>query len=192
MATKQDSARRAGHWRAAWPLLLLALLACEPTRTVFTGPYYVRFTADSLGVRESQSTPLRVEVHNVGPQLAQPIVITYTVGGSAREGVDYRIVEPRGTVTIPANQSKGAIVVQLINNANDRLLSQNVVFTMQTVNPPTLGLGTSRDGIIGRRLSVTIFDDCILTGTYSGNQTDPRNQGAPDPKVTIVSTSPTV
>lgn len=155
--------------------LLLPFSSCEKKEILFQGPYFVRFT-DPLGSsRESNSKPVQISVHNVGPQLNEPITVAYAISGSAREGVDYRIEGTRGTVTIPANQSFGYITLRLINNANNILESQNVVFTLTGVTPETLEVGTSKEGIIGKSTTFTIQDDCILSGTYLGT----RGSGAP-------------
>ena len=163
----------------------LCLLSCEKKEILFAGPYFVRFTEPSASLRESNSKPIRISVHNVGPQLNEPITVTYAIGGTAREGVDYRIEGTRGTVTIPAKQSFGYITVRLINNANNILESQNVVFTLTGVTPETLAVGTSKEGIIGKSTTLTIQDDCILSGTYLGT----RGSAAPPVEnITINST----
>ncbi|MVM31852.1 hypothetical protein GO755_17520 [Spirosoma sp. HMF4905] len=151
-------------------LLGMALVACETSdidRT-FEGPYFVRFTDTTLIYKESYSKPISIEVHNVGPQLDQPITISYTVNGTAREGKEYTIIGTKGTVVIPAKSSKGNIMVQLINNANNILESTSLTFTLTGVQPSTLQVGFGKESLIGKSLTLTIQDDCLLGGFYTG------------------------
>lgn len=152
---------------------LLLFLACEPEDLTFKGPFHVRFTDTVAAVRESAPGLANIRVHNAGPKIGQAITISYTIGGTAREGIDYAVVGTKGTVTIPANQSTGNIQLRLINNANDRLSSQTVILTLNEVTPASLQVGFGRTNNIGRRMTFTINDDCILGGTFIGT----RRQG---------------
>ncbi|MGA0560632.1 hypothetical protein ACO2Q8_28460 [Larkinella sp. VNQ87] len=147
------------------------VVACEEQDRdrSFEGPYFVRFTDSSLTYKESYNQTIAVRVHNVGPQLSEPITVRYAISGNAREGKDYAIEGTRGTVTIPANQSFGEIKVKLINNANNILESQNIVFTLTDVQPASLRIGLGSAGLLGRSLTFTIQDDCLLSGTYTGS-----------------------
>jgi len=154
----------------AFTLLLgvVALLSCEEQRITFEGQSFVRFTDTTLSFKESYNKIITVKVHNAGPQLSESIIVNYTVGGTARENRDYRIIGTKGAVSIPANQSFGEIQVRLINNANNILGSSTVDFNLTTVNPADklqVGLGK-----IGKTLSLTIQDACLLDGNYSGNR----------------------
>lgn len=151
-------------------LLIAALLpACETERIIFTGPYHVRFTESAAFEKESYSKVIKIEVHNVGPALEEDITISYAIGGTARENVDYVILDDRRKVTIPAGQYFGYIRIQLINNANNILRSQNVVFTLLATNKDGIEIGQGPSAI-GKTFTYTIYDDCILGGTYTGNQ----------------------
>ena len=136
-------------------------------RFVFKGPYHVRFTEASAFEKESYSGIINIEVHNVGPAPEQDVTLSYTIGGNAREGVDYIILEERKKVKIPAGEYFGFIKIQLINNANNILRSQDIIFTLQTTNIDKLEVGQGSSAI-GKSFTFTIFDDCILGGTYSG------------------------
>ncbi len=149
-------------------IMLLIILSCSEKETIFEGPYHVRFTEEEGFAFESFSKIIKVSVHNAGPQLSTPITVNYSVGGEAREGVDYEILGNKGTVIIPANQSFGYIDLKLINNANNILGQQDIVFTITGVSPESLQIGRSKDGVIGKTTTFTIFDDCILSGTYVG------------------------
>ena len=151
-------------------LIGLAIVACETQDVdrIFEGPYFVRFTDTTLTYKESYSQVIPIRVHNVGPQLNEPITLTYTVSGSAREGKDYRIEGTKGTVTIPANKSFGEIQLKLINNANNILESQDLVFTLTGVQPANLQVGFGKNGIVGKSMTFVIQDDCLLSGNYTG------------------------
>ncbi|AQG82117.1 Calx-beta domain-containing protein [Spirosoma montaniterrae] len=167
--------------KTGWVGLLVAIafgwlaVGCEEQdldRT-FQGPYFVRFTDSTMTVKESVSKPVVVRVHNVGPQQTTPITVNYAISGSAREGRDFTIPGTKGTVVIPANRNFGEIQVQLINNANNILESQSLTFTLTGVQPNTfqLGLGSSAEGgggRLGRSMTLTIQDDCLFGGTYTG------------------------
>ncbi|CAN5244287.1 hypothetical protein BH23BAC1_BH23BAC1_13160 [soil metagenome] len=151
-------------------LIIFASSACEPEETIFEGPYHVRFTEAEGAARESFNKPIKISVHLVGPQRPEPITVYYSVDGDAREGVDYEILGNKGSVTIPANQSFGYIDIRLINNANNILDQQEVIFTITGVTPENIQIGRSKDGIIGKTTTFTIFDDCILSGYYVGTR----------------------
>lgn len=153
-------------------MLVVGILACETSDVdrTFEGPYFVRFTDTTLTYKESYSKPIAIEVHNAGPQLDQPITVNYTVTGTAREGKEYTIAGTKGTVVIPAKTSKGSIMVQLINNANNILESTSLTFTLTGVSPNTLQVGFGKENSIGKSITLTIQDDCLLGGTYTGTQ----------------------
>lgn len=144
----------------------LIITACETDPIIFNGPHFVRFTETEAFARESYSKPIPLEVHLSQP-VTEAVTITFTVGGNAREGVDYVIVgEPR-SLTVPAGQRFGKIEIELINNSNNILRSQDIVITLTGVDNGQLGIGQGKSGI-GKTHTFTIFDDCILGGYYSG------------------------
>jgi len=151
-------------------LLLLATTRCETEKIIFRGPYHVRFSKSASFEKESFSQPIEIEVHLVGPALDQDVTMTYGIGGDAREGVDYTILDDRTKVTIPAGEYFGSIRIQLINNANNILRSQAIVFTLLTTDVNDLAVGQG-ESAIGKIFTFTIFDDCILGGTYAGMRT---------------------
>jgi hypothetical protein len=154
--------------------MLLSLTGCETEKLIFTGPYHVRFTEASAFEKESFSGIIDIEVHHVGPAPKQDINMSYTIGGNAREGVDYVILEERKKVRIAAGEYFGFIKIQLINNANNILRSQDIIFTLQATNIDKLEVGQGTGGL-GKSFTFTIFDDCILGGTYSGQRSDGSN-----------------
>ena len=150
-------------------LILLTVLSCETEKILFKGPYYVRFTDESITKKESYSDVIEIEVHIAAPALSEDITINYGTTGTARAGIDYAIVGDENKVTIKKGEYFGYIQVQLINNANNILRSQNIVFTLQSVSTSELEVGQGPSAI-GKSFTLTIQDDCILAGTYSGTQ----------------------
>ncbi len=151
-------------------LALLALAACEEERIVFEGPDFVRFTDTTLVFKESIGQLIPVSVHVVGKALNQEVTVNYTVGGNAREGRDYIIEGTKGTVTIPAGKYSGTINVRLINNANNVLNSQDVLFTLTGVSASNELMLGQNGGNLGKTLRLTIQDDCLLSGYYTGTR----------------------
>lgn len=149
-------------------VVLLVITGCETERVIFHGPYFVRFTEESITERESHSAPVNIEIHNAGPALDEDVVIAYTISGDAREGVDFTIAGVRERVTIKSGEYFGTIQVNLINNSNNILRSQDIVFTLQTVSTGKLQIGQG-ESAIGKTFKFTILDDCILGGDYIGH-----------------------
>lgn len=170
-------------------LLAVGIFSCETSdidRT-FEGPYFVRFTDTTVTYKESYSKPIAIQVHNAGPILDQPITVNYVISGTAREGKEYNLVGTKGTVIIPAKASTGSIMVQLINNANNILESTSLTFTLTGVQPSTLQVGFGQNSIVGKTLVLTIQDDCLLGGSYTGTQKYGA-QTATVPNIAITST----
>lgn len=166
------------------PALVIIICGCEKDKIIFKGPYFVRFT-DATGFdKESVTSDINIEVHNAGPALTEDVTISYSIGGTAREGVDYEIIGDPKKVTIAAGEYVGYITIRLINNANNILRSQTVIFTILTTGLNELQVGQG-ESAIGKSYTFTIFDDCILGGTYNGKQTTGRTVY---PDLTIAST----
>lgn len=154
--------------------LVAALLAglwlsgCEEQQIIYEGPNFVRFSDSTLSFKESYSKAIKIKVHNGGKVLNESINIKYTIGGTAREGRDYRIEGTKGTVIIPVGQSFGEITLYLLNNANNILESSTIEFTLTSVSPSDkikVGFG---EGGLGQKMVFTIRDACIMDGIYSG------------------------
>lgn len=153
-------------------LLILIAAACETEELIFEGPYFVRFTEPTITMKESHIPVVKIEVHNAGPAAKRDLTVNYTISGSAREGTDYVINGTRGVLKIKSSQYFGYIELQLINNSNNILRSQDVILTLQTINDNEekirIGQGVSQ---IGQVCTLTIQDDCILGGDYYGRET---------------------
>ena len=124
--------------------------------------------------KKASVKPIDIEVHIAGPAPDEELTIGYLIGGNAREGVDYVVLDERKKVKIPAGEYFGNIRIQLINNANNILRSQDIVFTLISANQDNLEIGQGASAI-GKEFTFTIFDDCILGGTYSGKRAEGGN-----------------
>jgi hypothetical protein len=151
-------------------LMLVVLFGCETEKILFNGPYFIQFTDQSVTKKESISDIIKIEVHLAGPALAEDVSVNYSVSGSAREGIDYTINSDQDKVTIKKGEYVGYIEVKLINNANNILRSQNVIFKLLSISDSKIQIGQGTSAI-GNTFTLTIQDDCILSGTYSGTQT---------------------
>jgi hypothetical protein len=156
------------------------ILGCETEPRLFTGPYHVRFTEPSFTTKESYTPTISIQVHLVSPALEEDVTIFYDIAGSARENIDYEILETRGSVTIEKGEYFGVIEVKLINNANNILRSQELLLTLNSATGGDLQVGQNEGGI-GKTFALTIVDDCILGGSYLGKR------GSTSTPVTITS-----
>lgn len=157
-------------------LPFLALMNCETERIIFQGPYFVRFTESARSEKESFSKIIEIEVHQSQPVLEEDITINYSISGDAREGIDYIILGERGRVTIEEDEFFGTIQIELINNANNIIRSQDIVLTLQTVSTDKLQVGQD-ESAMGIKYTFTIVDDCILGGEYTGTLGSFRDSG---------------
>jgi hypothetical protein len=148
-------------------LLSAFLLGCETEPILFQGPYHVRFTETSLIKKESYKPIIEIEVHIAGPLTSEDVKLGYEISGTARKGIDYVIVGTENFITIKKGQYFGTIQVQLINNANNILRTQDLKFTLRTVNSSKLEVGQGASQI-GNAFTLIIQDDCVLAGSYSG------------------------
>jgi len=149
-------------------LLMLLNFSCRENEIYFDGPYHVRFTELEDSELESYSQVIPISVHLAGPHMDQSISISYIISGTAREGKDFEIIGNRGEVLIQRGKSFGYINLKLINNSNNILETSDIVFTLESVTPSTLDLGYGEYFKIGKSMTFTIIDDCILGGTYTG------------------------
>jgi hypothetical protein len=150
-------------------IVLLLIQGCETEPILFEGPYHVRFTNATETQRESFSKTIKVEVHLAAPARDQDVIVQYTIRGSARENIDYKIIGTRGSIIIPRGKYFGYIEMQLINNSNNILRSQDVEFRIDSVSDTNLAIGQGAGGI-GKSITYTILDDCVLGGYYTGSR----------------------
>jgi hypothetical protein len=150
-------------------LTLFVITSCETERIIFTGPYFVRFSESALSVKESFSKTISIEVQRASPFADEDITVSYKLSGSARVGIDYTILGESGKITINKGEYVGSIQVKLINNSNNIIRSQDVIFTLESVTGTDLQIGQG-ESAIGKAYALTIIDDCILGGTYIGQR----------------------
>lgn len=144
------------------------LVGCEEERIVYEGSSFVRFSDSTLNYKESYSKAIKIRVHNGGKVLNESINVSYVVGGTAREGKDYRIEGTKGTVIIPVGQSFGEVTVYLLNNANNILESSTIELTITAAKPADkVQVGFGKSGM-GNKIVFTIKDACIMDGIYTG------------------------
>jgi hypothetical protein len=105
---------------------LLFLASCKEEVITFAGQSYVRFTDTTLTFKESYNKSIKIKVNNAGAALSEGVTVSYTVGGTAKEGRDYKFEGTKGTVFIPSGQSFGEISIKLINNSNNILESSTI------------------------------------------------------------------
>jgi hypothetical protein len=148
-------------------LVTAFFLGCETEPILFRGPYHVRFTETSLVKKETYKPTIEIEVHIVGPVMSEDLKLGYEISGTAREGIDYVIIGTKNFVSIKKGEYFGFIQVQLINNANNILRTQDLTFTLRTVNNSKLEVGQGASEI-GNSFTLVIQDDCLLAGSYSG------------------------
>lgn len=152
-----------------WFIVGLLLIGCETDKIIFSGPNHVRFTNTTRTEKESYSRLIQLEVHIAGPVSDEDLTINYSIGGNARENVDYVILGERGKVLIKEGEYFGYIDIQLINNANNIIRTQDIILTLTSANSGKFSMGQG-EGDIGRQCVFTIVDDCILSGYYKGQQ----------------------
>jgi hypothetical protein len=150
-------------------LILFVITSCETERIIFTGPYFVRFSESAMSVKESFSKTISIEVQRASPQADDDVTVSYKLSGSARLGIDYTIVGESGKILIKEGEYAGSVQVKLINNSNNIIRSQDVVFTLESVTGTDLQIGQG-ESAIGGVYTLTIIDDCILGGTYIGQR----------------------
>jgi len=174
----------------AYSLLLVGgiwLTGCEEQQIIYSGPTFVRFTDTALVFKEYYPKVIKIKVHNGATPLEESINVSYTIGGTAREGKDYRIEGTKGTVIIPPRQSVGEISLVLLNNSNNILESSTIEFNLTGAKPSekvTVGLG---DGGLGKKMLLTIRDACIMEGTFTGQLPVNATQVFQRPDIDIIS-----
>jgi hypothetical protein len=119
-------------------------------------------------VSESDTDIIEIQIHYNGPALPKDdITVFYSISGDARENIDYRILSEAGKVIIDDDYNFGIIEVEMINNANNILRSQDLILTLNVASPGYVGIGQNENGP-NKIFTLTIEDDCILGGRYLG------------------------
>ncbi len=167
---------------------LVVMFSCEDKLITYDGPDFVRFTDTTLSFKESYRQPIEIKVHVVGKPQPHPVTVSYIINGTAREGRDYVIEGTKGSVTIPANEYFGIIRMRLVNNSNNVIGSQQMTLTLMTAlkgdGTDAIQVGAGKNSLLGKSLVMTIDDDCLFGGTYTGTL-----QGYPEEFENIAFTS---
>lgn len=143
------------------------LVSCKEEMVTFQDRF-VRFTDTALVFKESYTPSIKIKIHNAGPVLDESIIVNYSIGGTARQGKDYRIEGTVGAVSIPAGQSFGEISVKLINNANNIIDASTIEFTLTSTTPNDKVQIGLNGGKLGRTMTLTVKDVCLFDGIYTG------------------------
>jgi hypothetical protein len=103
----------------------------------------VQIIASDAETREGAANPARFSVFRATSDTASPLVVNYTISGTATNGVDYNTLP--GSVTVPAGSATAAISVQAIGDAiaegTDTLtltLAAGTGYNLGTVNAATM------------------------------------------------------
>ena len=148
-------------------LLTFLMIGCEQDPIIFNGPFFFFFSNEAASAPESELAIIEIPVHYAGPTPESNIEVFYTVGGDAREGIDYIFVSEKGRAVIRRSTHSAVIEIELINNANNILESSDIELTIDRVSPDDIAIGQG-DSQIGIQSTFTILDECILSGSYTG------------------------
>lgn len=150
-------------------VLALLLAACDQSELTFEGPNQVRFTeTDGLEVENfhaggaaNLNEPINVSVHLLSGLQSNDVIITYSLSGTAEEGVDYTILsDDNRQLIVPAGESFASIDFKLINN-NIQDGDRQIVFQIESVDN-NFSISSGPNSVIGRRYIFTITDDDCL------------------------------
>ena len=150
-------------------VLALLLAACDQSELPFEGPNQVRFTeTDGLEVENfhaggaaNLNEPINVSVHLLSGLQSSDVIITYSLSGTAEEGVDYTILsDDNRQLIVPAGESFASIDFKLINN-NIQDGDRQIVFQIESVEN-NFSISSGPNSVIGRRYIFTITDDDCL------------------------------
>lgn len=150
-------------------LLLGMLLACEQQTLEFEGPNQVRFTETDgqevenfhAGGEANLNEPIEVSIHLLSGLQSNDVRITYSLAGTAEEGVDYSILSDENReLVVPAGESFATIEFDLINN-NLQDGDRDIVFRIESVDN-NFSISSGPNAVIGRTFNFTITDDDCL------------------------------
>jgi hypothetical protein len=150
-------------------VLFLLLAACDKQELTFQGPSQVRFTESDGqevenfhdGGAENLNEPISVSVHLLSRLPTNDVNITYSVSGTAEEGVDFTIINDQDRqLTVPAGESFTSIDFNLINNAQQDG-DRQIIFQIESVDN-NYSISAGPNAVIGRRYIFTITDDDCL------------------------------
>ncbi len=129
----------------------------------------VGFANATLSVSEAAG-PVQITVNMLSGGQSSPVIVSYSLSGSAVQGTDYNISSP-GTLSIPANALTATISLELIDNlVQDG--EKNIVATITSVTidgenvPQSTGSQSATVVISDDECSPYIADTWTYTATY--------------------------
>jgi len=149
--------------------IVLLLGACDQSELTFQGPNQVRFTeTDGLEVENfhaggaaNLNEPISVSVHLMSGLQPNDVTITYSLLGTAEEGVDFTILSDENRqLVVPAGESFASIDFNLINN-DQQDGDRQIIFQIESVDN-NFSISSGPNAVIGRRYTFTITDDDCL------------------------------
>ncbi len=139
----------------------------------------IEATKDKENAREGGAAGQFTVTRNVDPAaLAEPLTVTYTIGGTAENGKDYTKFDIPYEVIIPANETSTTIDITTINDTIAEL-GENVIFTLTDSNNAEYDLGTVKSA------TVKIADDDTNIVTIVANDANASEQGTDPGQFTI-------
>ena len=156
----------------ATALALLTLASCDHKLHYNVVPFVALDNAN-FSVAEDGGT---VEVGVSARNITEPVTVSYTIGGTAKDGVHYKLVNGNNGVLSFNGSGTQKLQFQIIDHPNEFLGNQTVTIALDQV-PEGVELGALKS------LSFTILDNDIpvdwefIEGTWTAQDYD---NGAPD------------
>jgi len=167
-------------------IIATLLISCNDFDNTFDFAPKVQFSVADTSLLEG-ATILPITIQLVGPQLGNPIVVSYETSGTAQEGVNYRL-ETEKTLTIAPNTSTATFNIEFLDNA---IFEGDTLTLILTITAATEGISTGQEGEEKRQYIINIIEDeCPidwLSGTFEVTTTNvnPANCGTQTNTVTI-------
>ncbi len=137
---------------------LLALSCSEDDvigNQVFNGPHFVQFDGGAVALAEDSSEDLVITA-SISQAQSQDAVIGFDViDENTQAGVDYEILGGN-TITIPAGEFTGTVMVRSINNDNPDL-PRTITLVLSTVNIGEIEVGHANPA--SKEKEITLSDD---------------------------------
>jgi len=164
----------------------------------FEGPNQVRFTETEgqevenfhAGGEANLNEPIEVSIHLLSALQNQEVRITYSLAGTAEEGVDFAILSDESReLVVPAGENFATIAFDLINN-NEQDGDRDIVFKIESVDN-NFSISSGPSSVIGRTYRFTITDDDCLQnlklfeGSWDVTEEAATSEGQSNYEVTI-------
>jgi hypothetical protein len=149
-------------------LLLVLITACDKTDDAITDTIseFIFFTETNYAMNEltnsTEGNELEIHVEMLALKRTEDIVVTLDISGeNAVEGVDYEIVSPSSTITIPAGEttSEEGFKIRTVNNLLSSPDPRFVQITISTVSDVDLNIGRGLSNPTNNVVRIEIVDD---------------------------------